>query len=102
LDRYTSFNTSNFVIKGDVYVVSFRLDQITQLDTIKFDSSNKTHITKLALLVAALGVSAISAVPSPEKTSDDFDEVAVLSYDLRTAIDRMVILGHDASSVHLR
>ncbi|KAI8691628.1 hypothetical protein LRP88_08884 [Fusarium phalaenopsidis] len=58
------------------------------------------YITKLALLVAALRASTISAAPSPEKTSDDFDEVAVRSYDLRTAIDRMAILGHDASSVH--
>ncbi|KAJ4146408.1 hypothetical protein NW754_001872 [Fusarium falciforme] len=58
-------------------------------------------ITKLALLVAALGASTISVAPSPEKTFDDFDEISSLSDDLRTAIDRMPVLGYDASSVHV-
>ncbi|KAI8684930.1 hypothetical protein NCS57_00160500 [Fusarium keratoplasticum] len=58
------------------------------------------YITKPAPLVAALGASTISAAPSPEKTFDDFDEISSLSDDLRTAIDRMPVLGYDASSVH--
>ncbi|KAI8719595.1 hypothetical protein NCS52_00740700 [Fusarium sp. LHS14.1] len=58
------------------------------------------YITKLALLVAALGASVVSAAPSPEKTSEDFDDISSLSTDLSTAIDRMPVLGYDASSVH--
>ncbi|EEU48165.1 uncharacterized protein NECHADRAFT_75467 [Fusarium vanettenii 77-13-4] len=58
------------------------------------------YVTKHALLIAALGASTISAASSPEKTSEDFDEISSLSTDLRAAIDRMPVLGYDASSVH--
>ncbi|KAJ4329186.1 hypothetical protein N0V84_000312 [Fusarium piperis] len=58
------------------------------------------HITKLVALVAALGASTISAGPSPKKTFKDFDEIGSLSTKVQRAIERMPVLGYDASSVH--
>lgn len=91
----------NSVIKGNVDIVLFSLHQPIQLDITKSYPFDKMYITKPAPLVAALGASTISAAPSPEKTFDDFDEISSLSDDLRTAIDRMPVLGYDASSVHV-
>ncbi|KAM0441141.1 hypothetical protein ACHAPT_000446 [Fusarium lateritium] len=58
------------------------------------------YIKKLTLLVAALGASLISAAPSPERTFKDIDEIGSLSTDVVTAVERMPVLGYDASSVH--
>ncbi|RSL70968.1 hypothetical protein CEP53_001692 [Fusarium sp. AF-6] len=58
------------------------------------------RFTKLALLAAALEASTILAAPSPEKTEDDFGEIGSLSTDVQRAIERMPVLGYDASSVH--
>ncbi|RMJ11099.1 hypothetical protein CDV36_009259 [Fusarium kuroshium] len=58
------------------------------------------YFTKLALLVTALGASMILAASSPEKTEDDFGEIGSLSTDVQRAIERMPVLGYDASSVH--
>ncbi|RSL55786.1 hypothetical protein CEP54_009189 [Fusarium duplospermum] len=58
------------------------------------------YFTKLALLVAALAASTISAAPSPKKTEDDFDEIVSLSTDVQRVIDSMPVRGYDASTVH--